>query len=137
MDVTERRFVLRKHSTTALIRVTGFTLVALLSLASGRSLIPGLCATQAALDDGAVAVGCCDHSSQRSPDGYPEIHADSDVVCAFCNLATTLVTTTVSVGVATTDAPALVGPAMAAALMRANAIDRTHAGRAPPVLFAV
>jgi len=124
-------------STTTLIRVTGIALIALLSLASSRSLIPGLCATQAALnEDGGKSAVCCDHSPHQTTDGSPSINAESDVACAFCNLATTLVTAVSGIVFDSINAHEPVGHMLADSKYLPNAIDRTHAGRAPPMSIA-
>lgn len=124
---------MHKRSTTLFLRVTSLTLVIMLSLASGRSFIPGLCATQSALEsrcDGAVS--CCDRS-ELPTDGQPIVQANSDVACAFCSLATTLVTASSAIQFETTFAPTLVRAIVADGFVGTDAIDQTHAGRAPPV----
>ncbi len=135
-----RRFVVRKHSTTTFIRVVGLTLIALLSLASGRSLIPGLCATQTALEDAHAATtsSCCDVPTPRTDDGVPFVRAvPSEVHCAFCNLATILVTTLSVVTFDTVSTPHPVDAVHLESLAHSDAVDNANSGRAPPVIAAV
>lgn len=131
---------MRKHSTTTFIRVIGFTLIALLSLASGRSLIPGLCATQAALDDcnATTTSSCCDIPAQRTDDGVPFVRTvASEVHCAFCNLATTLVTALSVVTFDTVSTPHPVDAVLTETLAYSTGVDNANSGRAPPVIAAV
>jgi hypothetical protein len=118
------------------VRVAGLVLVAILALASGRELVPGLCATKAALDSRNAADQCCQTPNSRDADGIPVVQADSQVFCAFCNLATTLVTAT-NYAELPTQAFAEFEPVVEPATFAiGRAIDTAHAGRAPPVNFA-
>jgi hypothetical protein len=86
----------------AMIRRTkGFRLLALMLaayslLASARELVPGLCATLAAVKEGAPACdpvtrSCC--SGPESDSGDTRIHSEGrpHAPCAFCNLAKGLI----------------------------------------------
>jgi hypothetical protein len=74
------------------IRTLAVGFVLLYALASVRTLVPGLCATQAALahgESGIVPANCC-----ARPSGSPERQHDADQPlrpkqrrCAFCQLA--------------------------------------------------
>lgn len=66
-------------------------LVAFYVLASVRALVPGLCATQAAMNQEAA---CCAHGSTESGQGQPILHvpAAAHPSCAFCSLAQAMAT---------------------------------------------
>lgn len=71
------------------------TLAAFMLLASGRSLIPGLCATQAALDQNATSATevCCPASIPKDTgEGVVLSAYQAPVHCAFCTVAKALVT---------------------------------------------
>jgi hypothetical protein len=132
-----RSLDLHMGSTTRFFRVIGISLIALLALASGRSLVPGLCATQAALNEnGEQLAVCCDHSPYQPAEGSPSINAETEVACAFCSLATTLVTASPGIVFESISAPAPAGRILADSNNLPHVIDRTHAGRAPPMPFA-
>ena len=117
------------------VRVTGLVLVAMLALASGRELVPGLCATKAALESRHGSDECCQFPGAEDT-GAPVVLADSQVVCAFCNLATTLVTTS-NYAELPAQAFASIEPIVEPATIHiGRAIDTAHAGRAPPVAIA-
>jgi len=72
------------------IRTAAVLMTAFYVLAISRGLIPGLCATQAALDAPVanleMSSGCC----SRGDDGVPGV-ADTGTHCAFCTLVSTAV----------------------------------------------
>lgn len=87
----------RQHQRRTRILAVGFVL--LYALASGRSLIPGMCATQSAMNaEGAsfASAECCARPeapfSNHNSDGDPNSANQSR--CAFCQLALAAYTTT-------------------------------------------
>jgi hypothetical protein len=69
------------------LRVQVGFMLAFYALAVSRGLIPGLCATQNALDESTTlqtASSCCAHAAPAG--AGPAIAASQDVHCAFCSL---------------------------------------------------
>lgn len=82
-----------RSKTHTTIRVTAAAVLAFYALATGRALIPGLCSTLAAVEEGVHAANsgavCCPVGN--TADG-PVIHAlpETHAACAFCALCKAL-----------------------------------------------
>ena len=96
-----------KHPRFRMLRPVSCALVLFYLLASARALVPGLCATQAAMDAqcampgeprASAAIHCCPTTSPASESGpdTPQPVTPAESGCAFCNLL-----------IAPTDAPQL------------------------------
>ena len=76
--------------------------------------------------------------TERTDDGTPVVLAvPVEVHCAFCSLATTLVTALNIVTFESVSTPHFVDAVLAESLTHTDAVDNAHSGRAPPVVAAV
>ena len=129
--MTKHRQYIARNRTLAL------SLVALYGLAFVRSLFPGMCATQVAVETGDVSIGsgtCCAHASLSAPD-QPENDAPSRAQaprCAFCLLALAPCTTSpyADNGVSSQSFKPLL--ACEPAPYRSHFVPDTNVGRDPP-----
>ena len=82
---------------TKAFRILALALVAYSLLASARELVPGLCATLAAVQQGAPACdpatrSCCGGAETESGDTRIHSEGKPHAPCAFCNLVKGLIT---------------------------------------------
>ena len=73
------------------MRLLAMFFIALYALASGRSLVPGLCATQSALDREAASIAaafcCADSMPHRTENDGSSSRPVPKTLCTFCKLA--------------------------------------------------
>lgn len=130
-----------------LVRGTSIAFVLFLLLASGRALVPGMCATQSALlratQDGHPvstaswrAKTCCSLMSLGEAHEAPVAPTSGAPVCAFCNLAHAILDEPVPViGLPLVEQYDDAVLAVESVLLSRDA-DPALRGRAPPISFA-
>lgn len=116
-------------------RATAFAVTLMYLLATSRALIPGLCATQTAIEERAVS--CCTIALGGCESSEPGIAATVEMNdCAFCHLAKA--PNTLVAYANTVDAPEAIDTATDDAIEHVASVDLNalSAPRAPPLPLA-
>jgi len=123
----------RQHHKRARILAVGFVL--LYALASGRSFVPGMCATQSAVVSGGASLSplaCCARPAS-APNHSNGSNTESPVPrCAFCQLVLAACTTTPYATDGSAIQPITPYKILNPAVARSTAVLDTNVGRDPP-----